>query len=163
MTSASSSSHRTRVDCAHWRACGVIGGGCCAHPEQPHGEHPSRGVCGKVCERREQSETAAEQTQAEGALQQYAQAAKRAAHSAHSVAKTSLGIDRATDEQVEARLNVCRNCPGGHAVWKDGDVRTCGPMLASIKDEGGGTCGCVLRKKARDRAERCPFNWWPVL
>ncbi len=23
------------------------------------------------------------------------------------------------------------------------------------------TCGCILRKKARDLAEACPFGWWP--
>lgn len=85
-----------------------------------------------------------------------------AARATRSVTKTSLGIDRATDEQVEARLNVCRNCPGGHAVWASGgeDVYTCGPMLESMKGQGEGTCGCILRKKARDLAEDCPFGWW---
>lgn len=86
---------------------------------------------------------------------------RHARHAATSVAKTTLGIDRATDEQVEARLNVCRNCPGNHAVWRDEDVHTCGPMLASIRETGEGTCGCILRKKARDLAEDCPFEWWP--
>jgi hypothetical protein len=91
---------------------------------------------------------------------------RHASHAATSVAKTSLGIDRATDEQVEARLNVCRQCPGDHAVWRDdpasgGDVHTCGPMLGSMREAGEGTCGCVLRKKARDLAEDCPFDWWP--
>jgi hypothetical protein len=86
---------------------------------------------------------------------------RHAGHAATSVAKTSLGIDRATDEQVEARLNVCRQCPGDHAIWRNGDVHTCGPMLASVREAGEGTCGCVLRKKARDLAEDCPFGWWP--
>lgn len=84
-------------------------------------------------------------------------------HGAASIAKTSLGIDRATDEQVEARLNICRRCPGGHAVWTPGggDVHTCGPMLESMRLSGQGTCGCILHKKARDLAEDCPFGWWP--
>jgi len=86
---------------------------------------------------------------------------RHAGHAATSVAKTTLGIERATDEQVEARLNVCRRCPGNHAVWRDEDVHTCGPMLASMRGAGVGTCGCVLRKKARDLAEDCPFGWWP--
>ncbi|MCC6680717.1 MAG: hypothetical protein IT445_07425 [Phycisphaeraceae bacterium] len=42
---------------------------------------------------------------------------RRAGHAARSVAKTTLGIDRASDAQVEARLNVCRRCPGGHATY----------------------------------------------
>ena len=79
-----------------------------------------------------------------------------------SVAKTSLGIDRASDEQVEARLSVCRNCPGGHATWKNGDVHTCGPMLESAKGTAiDGTCGCLLKKKARDARQTCPSDWWP--
>lgn len=86
---------------------------------------------------------------------------RHAGHAATSVAKTTLGINRATDEQVEARLNVCRQCPGNHAVWRDDDVHTCGPMLASMREAGVGTCGCVLRKKARDLTEDCPFGWWP--
>lgn len=84
-----------------------------------------------------------------------------AARATRSVARTSLGINRATDEQVEARLNVCRQCPGNHAMWKNGDVHTCGPMLQSMADNGGGTCGCILPRKARDLTETCPFGWWP--
>lgn len=84
-----------------------------------------------------------------------------AAHATHSVARTSLGINRASDEQVEVRLDICRQCPGNHAVWKNGDVHTCGPMLQSMKGEGGGTCGCILGRKARDLTEECPFGWWP--
>jgi hypothetical protein len=86
---------------------------------------------------------------------------RHALHGAASIAKTSLGIDRASDEQVEARLNVCRRCPGGHTVWKNGDVHTCGPMLDSMRTSGQGTCGCILHKKARDLAEGCPHGWWP--
>jgi hypothetical protein len=98
-------------------------------------------------------------------LRQAANVARRALHAGASVAKTTVGIDRATDEQVEARLDVCRKCPGGHAVWKNGNVYTCGPMLASMReaDDAAAPCGCVLRKKARDLAEQCPFGWWPEL
>jgi len=87
--------------------------------------------------------------------------ARSAARATRSIARTSLGINRATDEQVDARLNACRQCPGNHAIWKNGDVHTCGPMVASMKGQGEGTCGCVLRRKARDLAEDCPFGWWP--
>ncbi len=86
----------------------------------------------------------------------------RLAHAAASIAKTTLGIDRATEEQVDARFNVCRHCPGGHATFNaDGSLPTCGPMLESLKRDGHGTCGCILTIKARDRAEACPFGWWP--
>jgi hypothetical protein len=83
-------------------------------------------------------------------------------HAAKSVAKTTLGIDMASNEQIEARLAVCRQCPGNHAVYRNGDLHTCGPMLASMREAGEGTCGCVLSKKARDLAEDCPFGWWPA-
>ena len=89
--------------------------------------------------------------------------ARSAARATRSVARTSLGINRATAEQVEARLNTCRQCPGDHAVWKHGDVHTCGPMLQSMKGEGGGTCVCILHRKARDLTENCPFGWWPTI
>lgn len=95
-------------------------------------------------------------------LTQLVRVARAGGRAARSVAKTSLGIDRVTDTQVEARLGVCRACPGGHAVMKDGEVHTCGPMLESMRDAGLGTCGCILRKKARDRKEDCPFGWWPT-
>lgn len=154
--SSTSSSLRTSVVCRHWRPCSIVGGGCCSHRDQPYGRRPSRGVCRNVCPLREAGNAPS------GSLATYARVARRAAHATRSVAKTSLGMHRATNEQVEARLNVCRQCPGGHATWKDGDVHTCGPMLESMKGNGQGTCGCILRRKARDLAEDCPFGWWPA-
>lgn len=94
-------------------------------------------------------------------VRQLANIARSTARATRSVTKTTLGMDRASDEQVEARLDVCRRCPGGHAVMKDGDVHTCGPMLESMQGTSQGTCGCILRKKARDLTEHCPFGWWP--
>src|SRR5699024_5669787 len=106
---------------------------------------------------------------------------RRAAHAAKSVAKTSVGIDRASDQQVEARLKVCRHCPGNHAVWRHNGktitpqtaeerdrlrtsgatVFTCGPMLEQQTPSTSKTRGCTLNKKARDLAEDCPNEWWP--
>jgi len=94
-------------------------------------------------------------------LRQAANLTRAAAHAATSVAKTSLSIERASGALVEARLDVCRNCPGGYATFKGGDVHTCGPMLESAGGAGQGSCGCVLRAKARDAAESCPFGYWP--
>ena len=89
-------------------------------------------------------------------------AIRRIAHAGRSIVKTSMGIDLAAPDQIEARLAVCRNCPGGHAIFKDGDVHTCGPMLEGLKSSGKGKpCGCILRKKARDLKEDCPFGYWP--
>ena len=83
-------------------------------------------------------------------------------HAAKSVVKTQvLRQDRVTPEAFELRLAVCQNCPGGHATYnKDGSLHTCGPMLQSLKDAGQKTCGCVLKAKARDAKESCPFNHW---
>ena len=65
-----------------------------------------------------------------------------------STAKTSLlRRDRVSDGHHAARLAVCGDCPGGHAVkGKDGSLRTCGPMLASLTVEGKSTCVCVLNQ-----------------
>ena len=35
------------IECEHWSACGVNGGGCCAISK--HGDKPSHGVCLTVC------------------------------------------------------------------------------------------------------------------
>lgn len=39
------------IPCKHWSNCDVTGGGCCSHPEQPHGPKISGGVCLRVCEK----------------------------------------------------------------------------------------------------------------
>lgn len=87
----------------------------------------------------------------------------RTIHGAGSIIKTALGIDRLPAGQVKARLDVCRKCPGNHAVWKRGQIHTCGPMLKSLLEKNRKSCGCVLRAKARDRKEDCPFGYWPKL
>lgn len=86
-----------------------------------------------------------------------------AGHAAKSVVKTTLGVDRLNADQIKARLDICRQCPGNHAEWKKGDVHTCGPMLKSLRDKKRKTCGCILCAKARDRKEDCPFGYWPKL
>ena len=87
--------------------------------------------------------------------------AGRVSSAALSTAKTSLRRDRVSDAHHAARLAVCGDCPGGHAVKReDGSLRTCGPMLASLTVEGKSTCGCVLNQKARDLQQACPFGYW---
>lgn len=138
-----------KVNCTHWSVFRDLDhGGLCAHPDNPAGAAPSFGTC-DVCPVRQPAE------KSQIAL------LRHAAHAAKSIAKTTIGIDRASSAQVEARLNVCRACPGGHAVWKNGDIQTCGPLLESMRQPGRKTCGCVLRSKARDLKEKCPFGFWP--
>lgn len=87
-----------------------------------------------------------------------------AANGVKSIVKTRLlRLDRLSDLQVEDRLKVCRSCPGGHATFKKGHLHTCGPMIKSIRAQGRGPCGCILRAKARDLKEDCPFGYWPKL
>ncbi len=91
-------------------------------------------------------------------------AAVRLAHGALSITKTAVGVDRAPDDLVQARLAVCEHCPGGHAIRReDGSLQSCGPLLAALTANGRAPCGCLLRHKARDRRESCPFGWWPAL
>lgn len=79
-----------------------------------------------------------------------------------SVTKTSIGIDRVTDDEYAARLAICKDCPGGHVILNaDGSPRSCGSMLHAAKARGEGPCGCVLSLKARDRTEDCPKGYWP--
>jgi len=89
----------------------------------------------------------------------------RVGHAAKSVVKTQLlRRDRVAEADYQARLEVCRHCPGAHATFKsDGSLHTCGPMVESLKEQGRKTCGCVLSKKARDAKETCPFGYWPTL
>jgi len=142
------------IPCEHWSEGGKGWGRCALGL---HEGRPSHGTC-RSCEHYPRiSRSAAKSSITPQALNVMG----NALHGAASIAKTTLGIDRASDEQVEARLNVCRQCPGGHAVWKEGDVHTCGPMLQSMRDAGHGTCGCILHKKARDLDQACPFGWWP--
>lgn len=98
------------------------------------------------------------------ATKRIARAVKTAAHAGKSVAKTKLiRKDRVTDEQFEMRLDVCRQCPDDYAVWRNGDVHTCGKMIQSLVQANSPTCGCILREKARDRKEQCPLGHWPSI
>ncbi|WP_437668994.1 hypothetical protein [Sorangium sp. So ce131] len=87
--------------------------------------------------------------------------ARAAAQGALSVLRTSLGVGLLARPEVEARLSVCRRCPGGLAVMRGDDVYTCGRLLEVHRAQGRSTCGCVLRMKAVDAEEDCPNGWWP--
>ena len=77
-----------------------------------------------------------------------------------SIVKTSLGIDVVDDQEFNRRLNICRQCPGSHAIFKNGNLHTCGKMLESARNKGERTCGCVLNQKAKDKSQHCPNDYW---
>ena len=80
-----------------------------------------------------------------------------------SVVKTQiLRRDRVSDKVYAERLNTCTNCPGSHAVFKNGALFTCGEFKNSITGKLP-TFGCVLTKKARDASQDCPMGYWQKL
>ncbi len=116
-----------------------------------------------------------------GTLRRLLRGVADAGGGAASMIKTRLGIDRASDAKFQARLDVCRACPGNLAqltvarkhvtpptpqrrdelIAAGAEVHTCGPMLRQQKKDTGKSCGCVLREKARDLKQHCPNRWWP--
>lgn len=111
-------------------------------------------MCQKVRTYLQPHEAVTVQHKAEGVVGQYARLTKRAARPVHSTTKIGLGGDRISDERFATSVP---------AVTLSRILATCTPvdsLHASMKDEGGGMCGCVLRKKVRDAREYCLFEWW---
>lgn len=95
--------------------------------------------------------------------QQAKNATKAITKGISSTVKTSVfRKDRVTDEEYNERLSICTNCPGNHAVFKNGALFTCGKFANSITGKLP-TCGCVLTKKARDAKQDCPMKYWPTI
>jgi len=95
--------------------------------------------------------------------QQAKNATKAIATGVASMVKTGiLRKGRVTDQEYKDRLNTCTNCPGNHAVFKNGALFTCGEFKNSITGKLP-TCGCVLTKKARDIKQDCPQGYWQKL
>jgi hypothetical protein len=95
--------------------------------------------------------------------QQAKNATKAIASAAKSIVKTQvLRKGRVSDDLYKKRLNTCTNCPGNHAVFKNGALHTCGQFKDSITGKLP-TCGCVLTKKARDESQNCPMGYWANL
>ena len=71
----------------------------------------------------------------------------KAANLGHAVVRHVLdGARKLSDDEYEARLTVCRQCPSC-----DIERMVCREVR----------CGCFLRKKAGWRSERCPLDQWP--
>lgn len=89
------------------------------------------------------------------------------AHGLGSTVKTQvLRRDRISSEEYAERLDICSSCPGGHATFRgNGQLYSCGPLLESIAQprKKGQPCGCLLKAKARDLKEECPFGYWPTI
>lgn len=146
-----------RDGCQHWRASGAPSVGTCAIEARPGTIHVS--AC-HSCTSRKPPEPVA--LTVDSRPVSASALARNAAHAAASVIRTAAGIDRATSDEVAARLAVCATCE--HAVRDAaGKVSTCGPMLSAAKEKGAGTCGCVLSAKARDRREACPLGKWTAI
>jgi hypothetical protein len=79
-----------------------------------------------------------------------------------SVKTSILRLDRTTPEQFDARIDICKACDESTKTRK-GEPYTCGPMLESLGNPDLSTCGCLLRRKARDKKQNCPFGYWAPL
>jgi hypothetical protein len=62
------------------------------------------------------------------------------------LAKAALGIDRASDELIRQRTEICRGCE--HAKFVAGKLASCG------------LCGCIIKAKVRIPREHCPIKKW---
>src|SRR5690606_31963370 len=60
----------------------------------------------------------------------------------------ATGARNVSDEDYQARLSVCRDCP------------SCDLQKLVCRQK---SCGCYLTKKARWESERCPLGKWPTL
>lgn len=75
---------------------------------------------------------------------------RKLAHGAAGLAKSRLGIDRASDEVIEYRQNICQACDQAK-YRKDGTLTKCT------------ICGCGLMDKTRLNHESCPCDKWPAV
>ena len=76
-----------------------------------------------------------------------------AINAARGMVSILMPVERATDELVETRGKLCRECPS--RVRKHG-VDWCGKPR-KVTDE---TCGCIVWAKIRVIKEECPQGKW---
>ena len=91
---------------------------------------------------------------------------KKVAGAAESIVNTTMsGTNRVSLEQFNERLSVCKNCPSGVVTLnKHGQPHRCGKIDDIFKKQGKGKpCGCILKKKAKDKRQDCPMGHWPKL
>lgn len=93
----------------------------------------------------EASEARRAQAEAEAARQEAAAlpgAWERLRKGSVGLTKVALGVDRSSDELIEARKAICEQCP--HLIKKE----TCE------------LCGCRYRQKVKLASEQCPDGRW---
>jgi len=115
------------INCRHWSDCGLSGGGCCAL--SLYGGRPSRGICQHACQSRSGTLTA-----------------QNIIHGITGITKAATGQDRASQQTIIQRTQMCRDCP--HAQITAGVFGRCK------------LCGCATWAKVRNASERCPAGKW---
>ena len=70
------------------------------------------------------------------------------------LAKSALGIDRATDAEIKRRLDQCRQCPQATRSGKPKFAKHQGlTNLSRCR-----LCKCFVAAKAKISSERCPLD-----
>ena len=87
---------------------------------------------------------------------QWGKAAERIGHGAAGLLKSAIGIDRAADEIIGSRLEICGGCPENQPCVAG---RCCGRLFDVLKPSSR-TCGCVIANKVKLAGESCPMSRW---
>lgn len=133
--------------CKHWSPCNVISGGCCA--KGMYGGQPSLGTC-MQCPSREPGPVQVTIKATEPPRQNLLQKAV-----SYVKAEVSALVSSIPDEEIEKRLDACRDCPKLMRSVNPGELGWCG------------ACGCgngaraELTVKTKMPAAKCPLNKWP--
>lgn len=86
------------------------------------------------------------------------EAAKAGAAGAVSIATSTLGINRAPDDVIDTRRDLCMQCEHMHGCLGD-RVHCCG-RLSDFRDPSTPTCGCVIEAKIKLATTSCPVGRW---
>ena len=139
------------IECDHWTACNVNGGGCCAAGH--YGGRPSFGVC-KQCPHRVLAGVRAEM--AIGETQRFGAASLAAAYAAAELRHATQGP--ASDADFEARKALCLACDA-RALELQGKTDARGLGFCT-------KCGCgagpraALSVKLTIAGAACPLKKW---
>ena len=90
---------------------------------------------------------------------EWTEAAKRVSHGIWGLTKSVLKINRAAEQIIAARTDICEKCDENVPCWKGSSARCCGQLINVLKP-GKGTCGCKINNKVSVATESCPLNKW---
>lgn len=85
--------------------------------------------------------------------------ARRVAHGAAGLLKSTIGVGSAPPEVVESRLAICGGCEHSSPADKPVEQRRCGKLTDVLKPAKK-TCGCGLARKTGLQSEACPLGKW---